>query len=157
MIEKTYYQSPLGWLEISGDEAGITGVAFAEKPPVESGPPPDCLIECIRQLDEYFRGTRRDFSLKLRPEGTEFQQLVWNQLCQIPYGRTVSYQDVAIAINHQQAVRAVGNTNRTNKIAIIIPCHRVIGKDGKLTGYGGGLWRKQWLLEHEKKDGKQDE
>ncbi len=108
------------------------------------------LEECVAQLDQYFKGTRKDFSLKLALEGTEFQQQVWRELSNIPYGQTASYLDIARAIGNEQAVRAVGAANGQNPISIIIPCHRVIGSDGKLTGYGGGLWRKEWLLTHER-------
>ncbi|HLF65893.1 MAG TPA: methylated-DNA--[protein]-cysteine S-methyltransferase, partial [Saprospiraceae bacterium] len=103
------------------------------------------------QLDEYFKGTRKKFDLPLYTPGTDFQQAVWRELQTIPYGTTRSYKEQSIAINIPDAVRAVANANGMNRIAIIIPCHRVIGSDGQLTGYGGGLWRKKWLLEHEMK------
>jgi methylated-DNA-[protein]-cysteine S-methyltransferase len=108
------------------------------------------LEECLAQIDQYFQGTRQEFSLQLAPEGTDFQQQVWRELSKIPYGQTASYLDIARAIGNEQAVRAVGAANGQNPISIIIPCHRVIGSDGKLTGYGGGLWRKEWLLTHER-------
>lgn len=104
-----------------------------------------------KQLKEYFRGKRKDFTIPLIPPGTQFQQKVWNELRQIPYGITVSYLDVAKALKSTGAVRAVANANGRNRIAIIIPCHRVIGSDGSLTGYGGGLERKRWLIDHERK------
>lgn len=107
-----------------------------------------------RQLDEYFNGTRKSFELLLYTPGTEFQQAVWKELQTIPYGTTRSYKQQAIAIKMPDAVRAVANANGMNRIAIIIPCHRVIGSNGQLTGYGGGLWRKKWLLEHEMQQGK---
>jgi methylated-DNA-[protein]-cysteine S-methyltransferase len=113
---------------------------------------PDCVKEGIRQLDEYFKGSRKSFSLKLLPQGTSFQKLVWRQLKRIPYGKAVSYGDVARAVGKPHAYRAVGNANNKNPIAIVIPCHRVIGSDGKLVGYGSGLWRKEWLLNHEKNE-----
>jgi methylated-DNA-[protein]-cysteine S-methyltransferase len=106
----------------------------------------------IRKVDEYFRGARKKFSLKLLPQGTPFQKLVWQQLKRIPYGKVVSYGDVARAIGKPHAFRAVGNANNKNPIGIIIPCHRVIGSDGKLVGYGSGIWRKEWLLKHEKSE-----
>jgi methylated-DNA-[protein]-cysteine S-methyltransferase len=105
--------------------------------------------EGIRQLDEYFKGARKSFSLKLLLKGTPFQKLVWQRLKKIPYGKLASYGDVARAIGRPNAYRAVGNANNKNPIPIIIPCHRVIGSDGKLVGYGSGLWRKEWLLNHE--------
>jgi methylated-DNA-[protein]-cysteine S-methyltransferase len=113
---------------------------------------PERVKEGIRQLDEYFRGARKRFSLKLLPQGTPFQKLVWQQLKRIPYGKVVSYGDVARAIGRPHAYRAVGNANNKNPIGIIIPCHRVIGSDGKLVGYGSGIWRKEWLLKHEKNE-----
>ena len=148
---RAYYDSPIGILEITGTEQGITGVHFVKekKNPDPSIPLP--LKDCCRQLYEYFVGDRTDFSIKLALEGTNFQKKVWNQLLKIPYGRTSSYKEVAAAIENQKAVRAVGSANGSNNIAIIIPCHRVIAYDGTLGGYGGGLWKKEWLLEHEKK------
>ncbi|MEE8416616.1 MAG: methylated-DNA--[protein]-cysteine S-methyltransferase [Desulfobacterales bacterium] len=110
---------------------------------------PFCLKACLKQIDEYFKGKRKEFLLNLEPLGTNFQKRVWQQLRKISFGETVSYGDIANAIDNPNACRAVGNANRINPICIIIPCHRVIGSDGSLTGYGGGLWRKEWLLEHE--------
>ncbi|MDF7671235.1 methylated-DNA--[protein]-cysteine S-methyltransferase [Orbaceae bacterium ESL0721] len=109
------------------------------------------LIQTEKELKEYFSGERRQFSIALDTKGTFFQQKVWNALMTIPYGKTRSYKDQAVDIDHPKAVRAVANANGMNLISIIIPCHRVIGSNGKLTGYAGGLWRKEWLLEHEKK------
>jgi AraC family transcriptional regulator of adaptative response/methylated-DNA-[protein]-cysteine methyltransferase len=109
-------------------------------------------IENLRiQLDEYFEGTRKEFDLKLVTPGTVFQQSVWQELLRIPYGTTRSYQEQANALGKSGSIRAVANANGMNRIAIVIPCHRVIGSDGSLTGYGGGLKRKRWLLDHEKK------
>ena len=148
---RAYYDSPIGILEITGAEQGITGVHFVDKKrnPDPSIPLP--LKDCCRQLYEYFVGDRKDFSIKLALEGTDFQKRVWNQLLKIPYGSTASYKEVAAAIENDKAIRAVGSANGRNNIAIIIPCHRVIAHDGTLGGYGGGLWKKEWLLEHEKK------
>jgi len=111
---------------------------------------PQCLKDCVRQLDEYFIGKRKEFELELLPQGTPFQMKVWQKLMEIPYGKTASYKDIAEAVDSPKAVRAVGGANNKNKICIIIPCHRVIGSDGSLVGYGGGIWRKEWLLKHEK-------
>lgn len=146
-----YYRSEIGLLEIIGTEQGIKEVRFAEaEPPDEpSTEVHPCLQDCVRQLDEYFKGERQEFSLDLVPDGTSFQQKIWQQLLAIPYGKTVSYLDIARAVGDEKAVRAVGNANGRNKIVIIMPCHRVIGSNGQLTGYGGGLWRKEWLLDHE--------
>jgi len=147
-----YYQSEIGLLEIIGTEQGIKEVRFAEaespdEPSIDVHP---CLQDCVRQLDEYFKGERKEFNLELAPDGTSFQQKVWQELLTIPYGKTVSYLDVARAVGDEKAVRAVGSANGQNKIVIIMPCHRVIGSNGQLTGYGGGLWRKEWLLDHER-------
>jgi len=103
------------------------------------------------QLKEYFEGKRKEFSVSLITPGTEFQQAVWKELLNIPYGSTRSYQEQAVALNRPDSVRAIANANGMNRISIVIPCHRVIGTDGHLTGYGGGLKRKKWLLDHEKK------
>lgn len=147
-----YFRSPIGPLEITGTEKFLTGIRFAKEMGKDSTirPPAPLKKTCI-QLDEYFQGLRQDFSVPLAFEGTEFQQLVWRQLETIPFGRTVAYSEVARAIGRPAACRAVGGANNKNPIPIIIPCHRIIGADGSLTGYGGGLWRKAWLLKHEKR------
>ena len=111
---------------------------------------PKCLKLCFTQLDEYFRGKRKVFSIPFQLHGTAFQKKVWHALLDIPYGLTKSYGDIAGKIGHKNAFRAVGNANNKNRIAIMIPCHRVIGMNGRLTGYAAGIWRKKWLLEHEK-------
>lgn len=147
---RAYYHSPIGWIRITGSEEGIQSVYFVEDEEATAGEIPVCLQECVRQLDEYFQGQRRAFSLKLLPRGSNFQQRVWAQLLKVPYGRTASYRDIALALGDADAVRAVGSANGKNPIAIIIPCHRIIGSDGKLIGYGGGVWRKEWLLRHER-------
>lgn len=118
------------------------GYADAEKRP-------DYLAEAVNQLKEYFNGKRQSFSLPLAPEGTEFQKQVWKELCNIPYGETISYKTLATRAGNVNASRAVGMANNRNPIGIIIPCHRVIGANGSLTGYAGGLDRKEWLLNHE--------
>jgi AraC family transcriptional regulator of adaptative response/methylated-DNA-[protein]-cysteine methyltransferase len=105
----------------------------------------------LKQLKEYFDGSRKEFSVPLVTPGTDFQQSVWKELMKIPYGTTRSYQEQSVALGKPESIRAVANANGMNRIAILIPCHRVIGSDGKLTGYGGGLNRKKWLLDHEKK------
>ncbi len=148
---KTYYQSEIGWLEIIGTEDVVKAVEFIEPEEKEenNAHPPAAVAACVTQLDGYFKGKRQEFLLKLAPEGTEFQKAVWHQLLEVPFGKTVSYLDIAKAIGNEKAVRAVGAANGQNPIAIIVPCHRIIGSNGKLTGYGGGLWRKEWLLNHE--------
>ncbi|WML36379.1 methylated-DNA--[protein]-cysteine S-methyltransferase [Clostridium sp. OS1-26] len=148
-IYTVYYKSPIGTIELKGNIDGVISLYFIEED-VKSSETADCLVECVNQLDEYFKGVRKNFSLKLNISGTEFREKVWNKLQDIPYGETCSYLDIAKAIGNEKAVRAVGGANHNNKISIIIPCHRVIGNSGSLTGYGGGLWRKDWLLNHEK-------
>lgn len=154
-VYKTYFQSEIGLLEIVGTEESIRKVNFveAEVGNEEMGQPdlPPVISACLAQFEAYFRGDRREFSLKLEPAGTDFQKAVWGQLLTIPYGQTVSYLDIARQVSNEKAVRAVGAANGQNPIAIIVPCHRVVGSNGQLTGYGGGLWRKAWLLNHEKK------
>lgn len=113
--------------------------------------PGSILYECYDQLDEYFNGTRKEFSFSFNQEGTEFQKQVWAQLLTIPYGKTVSYAELSIQMGNIKKIRAVGASNGRNNLAIIVPCHRVIGSNQQLTGYAGGLWRKRWLLDHEAK------
>ena len=149
---KTYYDSPIGILEVSGTENGITGVHFVDKKIDPDPAIPLPLKDCMKQLYEYFVGDRKEFVLEFRLEGTSFQKKVWNQLMKIPYGKTISYKDIAVAIENEKACRAVGSANGRNNIAVIIPCHRVIASDGTLGGYGGGLWKKEWLLDHERKN-----
>jgi len=148
-IYSATYSSEIGLVEVTATDAAIKSLYFVEQAGPDSVALPPVLQDCLAQLDEYFRGTRREFSLVLEPEGTTFQQKVWKQLRAIPYGKTASYLEIAQAIGNPKAVRAVGAANGANPISIIIPCHRVIGTNGKLTGYGGGLWRKEWLLDHE--------
>lgn len=144
----THFLSPIGTLEIMGDEEGISQVLFLdEKPSIRNSNP--VLDECVKQLSEYFENQRTEFDLKLNPAGTDFQKSVWEELQRIPFGKTISYMDLAKRLGDPKVIRAAGTANGMNPIAIIIPCHRVIGTDGSLTGYAGGLKRKQWLLEHE--------
>jgi methylated-DNA-[protein]-cysteine S-methyltransferase len=148
---KTFYDSKAGFLEIQSTESAITKLHFSSKTKIKSDKNlPPILKKCRKQLEQYFDGKRRNFSLELQLEGTDFQKKVWEQLQNIPFGETASYKDIALAIGNEKAVRAVGGANGKNNIAIIIPCHRVIGADGDLVGFGGGLWRKIWLLNHEK-------
>ena len=149
-IEIAYYNSPLGVLKILADEKGIKEIEFAQEEFKSIQNSSSKIIkDCIKQLDEYFRGKRKSFELKLNPEGTEFQKKVWKELLKIPYGTTLSYGEIARRIKNQKAVRSVGQAIGRNPISIVIPCHRVIGGDGSLTGYASGLWRKEWLLKHE--------
>lgn len=143
-------ESPLGEITILGDDQGISRVWFGSDPDLDPGREPHHLMRaCAEQLQEYFRGQRRRFTVKLAPEGTSFQRRVWDELVTIPFGEVRAYSDVAKSINRPKAARAVGGANNANPVAIIIPCHRIIGKDRRLVGYGSGLWRKEWLLKHE--------
>ncbi len=150
-VRKALYLSPIGPLEVVGSEEGIQLIEFSDRRAVPAGPPAPCLKECFRQLEEYFAGRRRTFSLKLDLRGTPFQKRVWGELLKVPFGRTATYRDIAEALGNPRATRAVGGANHRNPVSIVVPCHRVVGTDGGLTGYGGGLWRKEWLLAHEKK------
>ncbi len=150
----TYYHSPVGLLKISGTADFISEVSFhdtTQKPEGTKKHLPPLLINCIEQLIQYFNGERRQFELPLHQTGTVFQQDVWNYLMTIPYGKTISYLELARKTGDSKATRAVASANGKNNIAIIIPCHRVIGSNKELVGYGGGLWRKKWLLELEAK------
>lgn len=150
MLYTLTIDSPVGRLRIRGTETVIDEVLFDIGDPEENTPQiPSLLHECAQQLEEYFSGKRLNFDLPLQPEGTAFQQKVWMALRDIPFGKTESYLGLSRRIGDEKAIRAVGLANGRNPIAIIIPCHRVIGSDGSLTGYGGGLWRKEWLLRHE--------
>ena len=144
-----YYNSEIGYIRIVGGNNKIFSIDFIEKKPTNNTEILPYLKECIEQLDDYFRGERKVFSVKLTLQGTDFQKKVWNQLIRIRYGETTSYKDLASKIGNPNATRAVGNANGQNKLAIIVPCHRVIGSNGSLTGYAGGIWRKEWLLKHE--------
>lgn len=141
-------RTPLGLAQISGNELGIQSVKIIDEGDV-STEIPVVLKDAVQQLLEYFEGNRTEFQLKLNPKGTEFQQKVWNALLQIPFGKTTSYQQLTLQLGDPKAIRAVASANGKNPLWIIIPCHRVIGSDGSLTGYAGGLHRKQWLLDHE--------
>ncbi len=150
-IFSTTYESPLGTLYLTSNRDALLGVSFDTVMLDENAANP-VLDMAKEQLDAYFNGTLQQFTIPLELYGTAFQQNVWKALCTIPYGRVVSYQDIAIAIGNPKAVRAVGMANNKNPISIIIPCHRVIGKQGSLVGYAGGLEKKQWLLSHEREN-----
>jgi methylated-DNA-[protein]-cysteine S-methyltransferase len=159
-IETAYYQSPVGILEIRSNGDAISDVLFVNSwkgsKLVEdelnfSKPASAAIKACIKQLDEYFAGARTGFDMDTLQSGTDFQQTVWKELCNIPYGRTISYLELSKRIGNVKAIRAVGTANGNNSICIIVPCHRVIGSNGDLIGYGGDLWRKKWLLDHEGK------
>ena len=143
-----HIQSPVGILEISGSADGIRSILFINEA-IELTEVSPILQDCVNQLNEYFAGTLKQFDLVLDPVGTDFQLKVWEQLRTIPFGKTISYLDLARLTGRESNTRAVGNANGKNKINIVVPCHRVIGSNGKLTGYGGGLWRKEILLKLE--------
>jgi methylated-DNA-[protein]-cysteine S-methyltransferase len=144
-----YYKSPIGWLEIVGIKEGIQGIRFVDKSGRDSPDPPACLVLCRKQLDEYFQGKGTTFAVPLVLDGTPFQKSVWRALLEVPYGSWTTYGEVARTIGRPRAARAVGQANNRNPVVIVVPCHRVVGNGGELVGYGSGLWRKEWLLEHE--------
>ncbi len=159
-METAYYRSPVGTIFIKSNDEVIEEVLFTNtmkevkvnEDEIEfktnySSP----IKDCIQQLDDYFAGERKQFQLAITQPGTAFQQNVWNSLLHIPFGKTISYLELSKRIGNVKAIRAVGMCNGRNRICIIVPCHRVIGSNGKLVGYGGDLWRKKWLLDHEAK------
>ena len=143
-----YCDSPIGLIEIAGTSTAVIALNFVAERCREVASH-SLVAGAVRQLDEYFDGKRRTFNIEMALEGTEFQQQVWQQLQTVPYGCVASYQDIARGVGRPAAVRAVGAANGRNPIAIMVPCHRIIGKNGHLVGYGSGLWRKEWLLKHE--------
>ena len=148
-IETAYYKTPIGTAKIEATKNGISAIRVIDSVVETSTEIPNCLKDCFLQLDEYFEGKRTNFNLKLNPKGTEFQQKVWSALTKVPYGKTRTYLEQSKVLGNVKAIRAVASANGKNPIWIVIPCHRIIGSDGSLTGYAGGLWRKKWLLEHE--------
>lgn len=147
-MEIACIQSPLGITTIIGDENGITEITVADEGEVSNAIPPN-LQQAAKQLTAYFEGKRTNFDLKLNPKGTDFQQKVWRELATIPFGKTMSYLELSKKLGDVKAIRAVAAANGKNPLWIVVPCHRVIGSDGSLTGYAGGLTRKKWLLDHE--------
>lgn len=145
----TYYKTPIGTAKIVGDKNGISSISVIDDEIDTSKKIPTCLKDCVLQLEEYFKGKRTYFNLKLNPKGTEFQQKVWNELLEVPFGKTRTYLEQSKKLGDVKAIRAVASANGKNPIWIVIPCHRIIGSNGSLTGYAGGIWRKKWLLEHE--------
>lgn len=145
-----YYPSPLGLLQIRSNDKGITAISFKEEINADEN---SCqLLEvAIEQLDEYFKGVRKTFDFPLGQKGTPFQMNVWDHLLQIPFGKTISYLQLSKQIGDVKAIRAIAAANGKNNLAIVVPCHRVIGSNATLVGYAGGLWRKKWLLNHEAK------
>ena len=147
-METTYIKTPLGIARIEGDENGVSAISVLDEGTISISIP-EILQNAVNQLNEYFEGKRLNFDLKLNPKGTDFQKKVWKGLLQIPYGKTRTYLEQSKVLGDVKAIRAVASANGKNPLWIVVPCHRVIGYDGSLTGYAGGLWRKKWLLEHE--------
>ncbi len=154
------YNSPIGTILIESTNVCITALLFRDekgghdKEEITTNDPGKddrLIIKCRQQLKEYFEGTRREFDFPIQQSGTAFQQKIWTALLSIPYGKTISYLNLSKRTGDAKAIRAVGTTNGKNQLSIVIPCHRVIGSNGHLTGYAGGLWRKKWLLQHEAK------
>ena len=142
------FETPIGFIHVEANDSGICSIDFHDLPEVEANA--SLLTNAaIKQLSVYFAGEIQEFSVPLAPNGTTFELEVWNELSKVPYGETCSYLDIANRMNNPKAIRAVGRANGANPIAIVIPCHRVVGADGSLVGYSGGLWRKRWLLDHE--------
>jgi methylated-DNA-[protein]-cysteine S-methyltransferase len=157
-ISTTYYKSPLGLLRVGGTSSYINEISFVDHlDDSESeqaglrGPVPPLVIQCIEQLIQYFQGQRRVFDFPICQEATPFQQSVYTELAVIPFGKTVSYLELSRRLGDTKAIRAAAAANGKNNIVIVVPCHRVIGSKRDLVGYGGGLWRKKWLLDHETK------
>ncbi len=151
--EITYYKTPIGIAKIMGDTNGIQSVSVLNDDEISleilQQKTPKCLQKCVLQLEEYFNGKRASFNLTVNPRGTNFQKKVWKSLLDIPYGKTRTYLQQSKFLGDVKAIRAVAAANGKNPLWIVIPCHRVIGSDGSLTGYAGGIWRKKWLLAHE--------
>lgn len=148
-MEQAHIKTPLGVTLIEGDENGIAKIWVLNDDVPVSNLIPDILQNAVKQMEEYFEGKRNTFDFPLNPHGTDFQKKVWKALLEIPFGKTTSYQELSIQLGDVKAIRAVASANGKNPLWIVVPCHRVIGSDGSLTGYAGGLWRKKWLLEHE--------
>jgi len=144
-----YYQSPVGVTRIIAEDGFITSISIRDEE-IEVEPTDDPVLQmATKQLDEYFAGYRKEFDLPIKQAGSEFQQSVWQQLLIIPYGKTISYGQQSKLMNNPLGIRAIAAANGKNNLWVVVPCHRVIGSDGSLTGYAGGLWRKKWLLAHE--------
>ena len=149
VLSTIHINSPLGILRLSGNKTGLQEVAFVDEEVKLSEKIPESLADAVHQLQEYFEGRLKVFNLALNFEGTDLQKQVWQELLKIPYGKTLTYLTLARKLGDEKAIRAVASVNAKNKLAIIVPCHRVIGVGGKLTGYAWGLHRKKWLLELE--------
>lgn len=149
-----YYHSPIGVLELVSDEENLLSVLFVDEEGT-GDKMPEVLVKAYAEFDAYFKGECDAFTVPIKLQGTDFQQRVWQELCNIPFGEVISYKELAKRIGNIKAVRAVGTANSKNVISILVPCHRVIGANGKLTGYAGGLDRKEWLINHERRGAKE--
>ena len=152
-FETAFYKTPIGTAKIVGHGDSIVEISVMDEERVNSVAVSQVIKECMLQLDEYFKGHRKTFTVKLDPSGTDFQKRVWDELLNIPFGKRATYMQQTLQLGSEKAIRAVASANGKNPIWIIIPCHRVVGSNGSLTGYAGGLWRKKWLLEHENPSG----
>lgn len=148
-MEIAYIQTPIGYAVLKGDEEGLASVTVLDGEKPINDVVPEVLEDAVYQFIEYFDEKRMRFDLKLNPQGTDFQKRVWDALVKIPYGKTTSYLELSKTLGDPKAIRAVASANGKNPLWIVVPCHRVIGSNGDLTGYAGGLHRKKWLLEHE--------
>ncbi|MEL1245962.1 methylated-DNA--[protein]-cysteine S-methyltransferase [Flavobacterium sp. DGU11] len=148
-MQKAIIHTPLGHCLIEGDADGLSKISIVDVSENLSETTPAQLQETVQQMKEYFDGERQIFDFRLNPTGTDFQKKVWEALLEIPFGKTMSYHELSVKLGDVKAIRAVAAANGKNPLWIVVPCHRVIGSDGSLTGYAGGLWRKKWLLEHE--------
>lgn len=147
-MEEAIIHTPLGTARLQAGPSGVCSISISDPEDIAENIPP-ALEPACSQLREYFQGTRKWFDLPLDPQGTDFQKTVWNALLEIPYGQTLSYMDLAKRLGDPKAIRAVAAANGQNPLWVVVPCHRVVGSDGSLTGYAGGLHRKKWLLDHE--------
>lgn len=146
---KYVYPSPIGGIRLTADDDHLLGAWFTDEKESVARPDSPVINQCISELEAYFRGKLKQFTVSIRLTGSAFQNKVWSELLKIPYGTTISYSELAIRLGDIKCIRAAGTANGKNKIPIIVPCHRVIGKDGSLVGFGGGLDKKEWLLRHE--------
>ena len=155
-ISTTYYHSPIGVIRVSGTDQFISEVHFMDEanesiPPIIGEALSPLVVQCVEELIQYFHGNRRRFEVPIHQQGTGFQTKVWNELTGIDFGKTISYLELSRRLGDTNAIRAAAGANGKNNVVIIVPCHRVIGSNRSLVGYGGGLWRKKWLLQHEAK------
>ncbi|HEX8023332.1 methylated-DNA--[protein]-cysteine S-methyltransferase [Mucilaginibacter sp.] len=146
-----YFRTPVGIARITEEDGFIASVSIRDEDYEIEPAATELLQTAIDQLNEYFAGTRKEFTFPIKQEGSDFQQQVWDELLRIPYGATITYAQQSNQMNNPLAIRAIASANGRNHLWVVVPCHRVIGSDGSLTGYAGGVWRKKWLLEHEAK------